>query len=193
MWKIMPVVLPHRRRRPHTKWRYGTIWATLSVSRSRAAADARPTPSERHTTMAGNDLGSLLGGLLGGGQGGPAAAGGGNILGSLMGALLGGGGAGGAGANNPLGELLDMLTKSGLADQAQSWIGTGDNQPVSGEQVVKALPDDALRQAAEHAGVSPQEAADQIAQHLPQVVDKLTPDGQVPSGSLEDIIRQQNL
>ncbi|MEU7603648.1 YidB family protein [Streptomyces sp. NPDC041003] len=148
--------------------------------------------------MAGNDLGSLLGGLLGGGgQGG--SGGGANILGSLLGALMGGG-AGGAGggqaaggnpANNPLGGLLDMLTKSGLADQAQSWIGTGENQPVSADQIKEALPDGALQQAAEQAGISPEQAADEIAQVLPQAVDKLTPQGQVPSGSLEDINRAQ--
>ncbi|MEV7546790.1 YidB family protein [Streptomyces sp. NPDC089915] len=145
--------------------------------------------------MAGNDLGSLLGGLLGGGgSGGQGGGGAGNILGALLGALGGGaGGQAGAGANNPLGGLLDMLTKSGLADQAQSWIGTGDNQPVSGAQIKEALDDDALLQAAQQAGVSPEEAADQIAHVLPQAVDKLTPGGQVPSGSLEDIIRQQNL
>ncbi|MFD8144239.1 YidB family protein [Streptomyces sp. NPDC059708] len=145
--------------------------------------------------MAGNDLGSLLGGLLGGGgQGGAAAGGGGNILGALLSALGGsGGGQPGGGANNPLGGLLDMLTKSGLADQAQSWIGTGENQSVSGAQIKEALDDDALLQAAKQAGVSPDEAADQIARALPQAVDKLTPSGQVPSGSLEDIIRQQNL
>ncbi|RSS54413.1 DUF937 domain-containing protein [Streptomyces sp. WAC07061] len=155
--------------------------------------------------MAGNDLGSLLGGLLGGGQGGGSAgagsaAGGGDILGALLGALLGGGGAAGApaagargGADNPLGGLLDMLTRSGLADQAQSWIGTGENQPVSGSQIKEALPDDALRQAAQQAGVSPDEAADQLARTLPQAVDKLTPNGQVPTESLEEIIRKQNL
>lgn len=146
--------------------------------------------------MAGNDLGSLLGGLLGGGGGGQAGGGGGNILGALLGALMGGG-AGGAqasgGGNNPLGGLMDMLAKSGLADQAQSWVGTGDNKPVSGAQIAEALPDDTLRQVAEQAGVSPQEAADQIAQELPQAVDKLSPAGSIPSGSLEDIIRQQNL
>ncbi|MFF4104919.1 YidB family protein [Streptomyces sp. NPDC001903] len=139
--------------------------------------------------MAGNDLGSLLGGLLGGS--------GGNILGALLGALMGGGGAGGApaagGGNNPLGGLMDMLSKSGLADQAQSWIGTGDNEPVSGAQIAEALPDDTLQQVARQAGVSPEEAADQIAQSLPQAVDKLSPAGSIPSGSLEDIIRRQNL
>ncbi|MFF4434556.1 YidB family protein [Streptomyces sp. NPDC001513] len=149
--------------------------------------------------MAGNDLGSLLGSLLGGGgQGGSGGAG--NILGALIGAL-GAGGAGGAGgqaaagngANNPLGGLMDMLTKSGLADQAQSWIGTGENKPVSADQIKEALPDGALQKAAEQAGVSPEQAADQIAQTLPQAVDKLTPQGQVPSGSLEDIIKAQAL
>ncbi|MFI8263289.1 YidB family protein [Streptomyces sp. NPDC085665] len=146
--------------------------------------------------MAGNDLGSLLGGLLGGGSGGQAG-GGGNILGALLGALMGGGGAGGGqaagGGNNPLGGLMDMLSKSGLADQAQSWVGTGDNKPVSGAQIAEALPDDTLQQVAAQAGVSPEQAADEIAQSLPQAVDKLSPAGSIPSGSLEDIIRQQNL
>ncbi|MCX5014740.1 YidB family protein [Streptomyces sp. NBC_00555] len=145
--------------------------------------------------MAGNDLGSLLGGLLGGGQGG--SGGGGNILGSLLGALMGGGAGGGqaagGGANNPLGGLLEILTKSGLVDQAQSWVGTGANEPVSADQIKAALPDETLQKVAAEAGVSTDQAADQIAQVLPQAVDKLTPTGQIPSGSLEDIIRQQNL
>ncbi|WP_330329674.1 YidB family protein [Streptomyces sp. NBC_00536] len=146
--------------------------------------------------MAGNDLGSLLGSLLGGGGQGGQGGGAGGILGALLGAL-GGAGAGGAQASgngsNPLGGLLDMLTKSGLADQAQSWVGTGDNKAVSGAEIAQALPDEALQQAAAQAGVSPQEAADQIAQALPQAVDKLSPSGALPTGSLEDIIKQQNL
>ncbi len=145
--------------------------------------------------MAGNDLGSLLGGLLGGSGGGQGGSGGaGAILGALLGALTGGGGGASgaqAGGSNPLGPLLDMLTKSGLADQAQSWIGTGDNKSVSGAQIAEALPDEALQKAAAQAGVSPQEAADRIAQSLPTAVDRLSPEGQLPTGSLEDIIRQQ--
>ncbi|MFG2758228.1 YidB family protein [Streptomyces wuyuanensis] len=149
--------------------------------------------------MAGNDLGGLLGSLLGGGQGGSS---GGNILGALIGALAGGGKAGAAGATgagggangNPLGGLLDMLTKSGLGDQAQSWIGTGQNQQVSGGQIAEALPDGTLDKVARDTGVTPHEAADRIAQSLPQAVDKLTPSGQLPQGSsLEEIIRQQRI
>ncbi|WP_420709794.1 YidB family protein [Streptomyces sp. H021] len=148
---------------------------------------ARPGPPAKGMTMAGNDLGGLLGGLLGGGGQGGGGGGGGNILGALLGALMGGG------ADNPLGGLLDMLTKSGLADQAQSWIGTGQNQSVSGAQISEALPDETLQKVAAQAGVSPEQAADEIAQALPQAVDQLTPGGEIPSGSLEDIIRQQKL
>ncbi|MGW2306068.1 YidB family protein [Streptomyces sp. NPDC001809] len=150
--------------------------------------------------MAGNDLGSLLGSLLGGSGSGGQSGGAGGILGSLIGALAGGqggaqgGGAGGAaGASNPLGGLLDMLTRSGLTDQTRSWVGTGENQSVSGAQIAEALPDDTLQKVAQDAGVSPQEAADEIARSLPQAVDKLTPTGSMPQGSLEDIIREQRL
>ncbi|WP_374778238.1 YidB family protein [Streptomyces sp. NBC_01310] len=170
----------------------------VRVSKPGTALSARPGPSSKGTTMAGNDLGSLLGGLLGGGgQGG--SGGGGNVLGALLGALMGGGGGGGGaqaaggGANNPLGGLMDMLAKSGLVEQAQSWVGTGENQPVSAEQIKEALPADTLQKVAEQTGVSPEQAADQIAQTLPQAVDKLTPAGEVPSGSLEDIIRAQKI
>lgn len=145
--------------------------------------------------MAGNDLGSLLGSLLGGGGQGSTSggAGAGNILGALLGALGGGGGQSNGG--NPLGGLLEMLTKSGLVDQAQSWVGTGENKPVSGEQITQALPDETLQKVADQAGVSPREAADQIAQNLPQAVDKLTPAGQLPQAgtSLEDLIKQQSI
>ncbi|MFD9034460.1 YidB family protein [Streptomyces sp. NPDC059567] len=142
--------------------------------------------------MAGNDLGSLLGGLLGG-SGSGQSPGGGNILGSLLGALMAG--KGGTDGGNPLGGLMDMLTKSGLVDQAQSWVGTGQNQPVSGPEIAQALPDDTLQKVAQDAGVSPQEAADEIATSLPQVVDKLTPSGSLPQSgeSLEEIIRKQSL
>ena len=141
--------------------------------------------------MASNDLGSLLGGLLG--AGGKSGSGSGNVLGALLSAL--GGSQGGAGnGSNPLGGLLDMLTKSGLAAQKDSWVGTGQNQSVTGEQIQQALPDETLQKVAEQAGVTPEQAASDLAQTLPQAVDKLTPQGQVPqAASLEELVRQQSL
>ncbi|WP_327405124.1 YidB family protein [Streptomyces sp. NBC_01288] len=143
--------------------------------------------------MAGNDLGGLLGGLLGGaGGGGRSGSGSGNILGALLGALGGGSGAGSG--SNPLGGLLEMLTKSGLAEQKDSWVGTGQNQAVTGEQIQQALPDETLQKVAEQAGVTPEQAASDLARTLPQAVDKLTPEGQVPqAASLEELVRRQSL
>ncbi|MFB7851300.1 MULTISPECIES: YidB family protein [unclassified Streptomyces] len=146
--------------------------------------------------MAGNDLGSLLGGLLGGGSGqGGGSGSAGNILGALLGALGGGqGGRSGQGGGSALEGLIDVLTRSGLVDQAQSWIGTGANQPVSGAQIAEALPDETLRQVARETGVSTERAADEIARSLPTAVDKLTPSGEVPEGrSIEDLVREQRL
>ena len=140
--------------------------------------------------MAGNDLGSLLGGLLGGG--GQSGSGSGNILGALLSAL--GGSQGGNTGGNPLGGLLEMLTKSGLAEQKDSWVGTGQNQSVTGAQIQQALPDETLQKVAEQAGVTPEQAASDLAQTLPQAVDKLTPEGRVPqAASLEELVRQQSL
>ncbi|MFF2407816.1 YidB family protein [Streptomyces sp. NPDC058092] len=148
-------------------------------------------------TMAGNDLGGLLGGLLcGGGQGGDASSetgGAGNILGSLLGAL-GGGQGGSGGSGNALEGLIGMLTRSGLVDQAQSWVGTGENHAVSGAQIAEALPDETLKRVARETGVSTEQAADEIARSLPTAVDRLTPTGEVPEGrSIEELVREQQL
>ncbi|MFF3394966.1 YidB family protein [Streptomyces sp. NPDC002669] len=151
--------------------------------------------------MAGNDLGSLLGGLLGGGSGqggggqGGGSGGAGHILGALLGALGGGqGGGSGRGGGSALEGLIDVLTRSGLVDQARSWVGTGANQPVSGAQIAEALPDETLRQVARETGVSTERAADEIARSLPTAVDRLTPSGEVPEGrSIEDLVREQRL
>ncbi|MFE4922765.1 YidB family protein [Streptomyces sp. NPDC056661] len=145
--------------------------------------------------MAGNDLGGLLGSLLGGGSQGGGSGNAGNILGALLGALGGNASAGGGGGGaNTLEGLIGMLTRSGLLDQAQSWVGTGENKPVSGAQIAQALPDETLQKVAQDAGVSTEQAADDIARSLPEAVDKLTPAGEVPKGgSIEDLIRAQAL
>lgn len=129
--------------------------------------------------MAGNDLGSRLGGLLGGGR---------EQAGGMLAALLGTVGAS-AGAN-PLGGLLEELRDGGLGEQARSWVDTGENRPISGPELAQALPYQTLDHVARQAGVSPEQAADQLAGVLPEAIDKLTPGGEVPQGSLDDILQR---
>lgn len=80
--------------------------------------------------------------------------------------------------------ILQQLQSSGLADQVASWIGTGENHPVSGDQIKDALGAESIGQIAQQAGVEPEHAATGLAQLLPQIIDKLTPDGQVPQNEL---------
>src|SRR4051794_1391847 len=76
--------------------------------------------------------------------------------------------------------ILQQLQSSGIADQVASWIGTGENAPVSGNQIAEALGTDSVTQIAQHAGIAPEHAAAGLAQLLPQIIDQLTPGGQVP-------------
>lgn len=80
--------------------------------------------------------------------------------------------------------LLQELKDSGLQDQVASWIGTGANQAVSGDQLTQALGDEQLARIAQQAGVEPAEAATGMARLLPQIIDHLTPNGRVPDGDL---------
>ncbi|MFH0915209.1 MAG: YidB family protein [bacterium] len=92
---------------------------------------------------------------------------------SAVSGLLGEGG-------GQLSGLLDKFGAGGLGDTVKSWVGTGANQPVSGEQVSGVLGSDAVSSVAGKLGVSDSEAASKIATVLPQIIDKLTPDGLVP-------------
>lgn len=123
--------------------------------------------------MSGIDLGGILKSLQGGG--------GGDLMGGLQELL---GKAGG------LQGLLAKLQDSGLDDQVKSWIGTDENKQVSAQQIQDALGDDELAAVAEKAGVSKEEAASGIADKLPQLVDKVSPDGNLPDlGPIDDIIK----
>ena len=125
----------------------------------------------------------IVGGMLGG-QG--AAGGGGQdallkmVLGMLSDNGQGGGGGGLAG-------LLQQLQQAGLDDQVNSWVGTGQNLPVSPEQLQQAFGSDQMSQMAEKMGLSTGDLGAQLSQMLPQVVDQLTPNGQLPQGGLGDL------
>lgn len=86
--------------------------------------------------------------------------------------------------------LLKHFEQAGLGNVVQSWLGTGQNQPINGEQVTNALGLTNVEQVARQAGMSTPDAANGLAQLLPNVVDKLSPGGNLPqdtAGPLEGL------
>lgn len=169
---------------------------SFGQSHADAAPAGTPAPGGAPTGNAadnasGGDLGSILGGLLpgglggalGGGLGGGLAGGLGGGLGGLLGGLLGGGNAGNAGGalRGGLDDLLRQFEQNGHGDAAQSWIGAGSNRSVSPDDIRKTLGDDTVNSLAEQAGLSQVDLLDGLAQHLPEFVNRLTPDGRLPT------------
>lgn len=76
--------------------------------------------------------------------------------------------------------LLQKFEANGMGDVAKSWISQGQNQPVSGDQLHKVLDPATVTEVSQHLGMSPADAMAQLSKYLPQVVDKLSPNGQVP-------------
>jgi uncharacterized protein YidB (DUF937 family) len=85
-----------------------------------------------------------------------------------------------AGSTGGLGDILERLRNAGAGDQVDSWVGTGSNRPVQRDQVEKAIDPQTLSDLAEQTGVSREELLDRLTSELPDAVDKLTPDGQMP-------------
>ena len=160
------------------------------------------------------DLTDLLKGALGGGQPSARAGGGSSdliarllplVLQMLQGRLSGaasaapGGtdGLGGLAGLGGLGSLVSAFAKNGLGDVMGSWIGTGQNLPVSGNQLAQVLGDDQIRQLAGSTGASKAEVTDALSQLLPQVVDGLTPGGRIPDEGVDagagDLLKQLGL
>jgi uncharacterized protein YidB (DUF937 family) len=76
--------------------------------------------------------------------------------------------------------IVAQMESQGLGNTVKSWVGTGANLPISADQVHAAFGSDMISGLAAKLGLSPQELAQKLAQVLPQVVDKLTPNGVVP-------------
>ena len=87
---------------------------------------------------------------------------------------------GGMGGLGGLGGLLEQFQRMGYADQANSWVGTGSNLPISPEIIAQVFGRDGLSQLASQAGLTESEASVGLSQILPDVVDRLTPQGQMP-------------
>jgi uncharacterized protein YidB (DUF937 family) len=79
--------------------------------------------------------------------------------------------------------LVEKLTQGGLGSQVSSWVGTGANQSVSGDQISNALGGDQIKEIAAKLGIPADQAAGGLAQVLPHLIDHLTPGGQVPASN----------
>lgn len=138
----------------------------------------------------GGGLGDVLGQVLG--QGGPAmrAAPGGGGLDDLLGQILGGGAAAGG-----LGGLLEQMRRSGFGEQADSWVQRGPNLPISPDALEQIFGRGGMSEIARHAGISEDEARSGLSELLPEVVDRVTPDGRMPdldalSSSVDELAKQ---
>ncbi len=127
-------------------------------------------------------LDSVLGGLMGGNQGGSSP------MGGVLSSLLGGGGQmggqsqgmGGQGMGGGIGGLMSQFEQAGLGHIAQSWVGGGPNQAVSPDQLQSVFGQGQVQNMASQAGMQPHDFLSQLAQHLPNAVDQMTPNGQMP-------------
>ncbi len=122
------------------------------------------------TGGAGGGLGDLLGQALGTGRGG------GGGLGDILGQVLGGGGASAGG----LGGLLEKLNQGGYSQQAQSWVGSGQNKSLPSGAIRDVFGQGGLAMIAKQAGLSEEETSAGLAQLMPEVVNHVTPQRRVP-------------
>jgi uncharacterized protein YidB (DUF937 family) len=116
------------------------------------------------------------------------------FLDDIIGKVTGGGTSGGLSAlapavldmlqNHPggLGGLLSSFQSQGLGHIISSWIGTGENLPISADQLQRVLGSDTLKNLAARAGIPPEQIGASLSQLLPHMVDNMTPDGKIPDG-----------
>ena len=79
--------------------------------------------------------------------------------------------------------LVQSFHEKGLGEIASSWVSTGQNLPISADQIQQVLGSEQVKQLAAKAGISPDVAGSSLAQLLPTLIDKLTPNGQVQQHS----------
>ncbi|MER9301146.1 YidB family protein [Mesorhizobium sp. M0621] len=79
-----------------------------------------------------------------------------------------------------LGGLLDKLRNAGHGNTADSWVGTGQNQSINANDLGNAIGPQIIREIAQRTGMDERELLKQLSTALPSIVDRLTPNGQVP-------------
>jgi uncharacterized protein YidB (DUF937 family) len=143
---------------------------TASQPGATPAPAPAPAPSPSTTTAnAGPTGGGGLGGL------------GGLIPGGLGGLLAGG--AAGSVISGGLGDLLKQLQQNGHGETANSWVSPGPNKQIAPGDLANALGADQINSLMSHSGLSRDELLSGLSQHLPEVVNHLTPDGRLPTES----------
>ena len=124
------------------------------------------------------------------------------LLGDLLGTLGGGGNTGNTAESQVMSAIAGMLSdkqsgglaglvqnfqKNGLGDVMSSWISTGKNLPISADQIQKVFGNQQVSQLAQRVGIEPEKVTTALASVLPGLVDKLTPNGKMPT---EDALQQ---
>ena len=79
-----------------------------------------------------------------------------------------------------LGGLVTHMQANGAGNVANSWVGTGSNLPINGAQLSQVLGPDLVNKISATTGLSPDQLVSQLSAVLPQLIDKLTPQGQMP-------------
>jgi uncharacterized protein YidB (DUF937 family) len=80
--------------------------------------------------------------------------------------------------------LVERFRDAGFGDVVQSWIGTGDNAPIGADALHNVLGADRVNALADKTGLPVDQLLTQLSQHLPGIVDKLTPNGELPEGGM---------
>jgi uncharacterized protein YidB (DUF937 family) len=91
--------------------------------------------------------------------------------------------------NGGLAGVLNNFRQSGLAEHADSWVGTGPNMGISADQLQQALGSSSIGNVASQLGMSHGEAGSAMAQILPELINQLTPQGQLPADHADTITK----
>ena len=126
-------------------------------------------------------LGQVMGGMMGGSQQSPMGAQAQNPLLQIALQMLQ--------QNGGLSGVLSKMQQAGYGQQGQSWIGTGQNMPIDPGALSQIFGQGQLGRVAQQLGVSQEEASGGLAQMLPQVMDQMTPQGQIPDNH-SDLVNQ---
>ena len=151
------------------------LLALLGYKAFKSSTPTQPTPAPggdpgvtpTEATNANASSGGIMGGL-------------GNLLKGPLGGILAGAAAGSA-VNGGLSDLLNQFRKAGHDDAAGSWVGNGPNRPISPGDLSKVLDTDQINTLMSQSGLSRDELLAGLSDHLPRLVDRLTPNGRMPT------------